>query len=154
MKNDDSVLIDKCIAICEERLDLENKHLIKAVTLLGMIERQISMMDDDERRERFLVLGAKKVIFNRLYAAGYRSIGRGYWVNIEKCQNEDYLLAVVREEELDRDQKENMLKQYREIMEKKRDGSYEFSFDENNFPHIVEGMTEEDFIRALELDAV
>ena len=123
---------------------------MRTSTILDRTERHIDLTDPDEDREELLIAGIKNVIQSRLYARGYYSVRRGYFVNIASCDNIGYLNEIIDTKDTEIEVKQKAKSRIEQIRKTKLDGQMRFDDGMN----IVETMTEEQFAYELEADAV
>lgn len=147
-----SEVVDEIIMVLEERLDNEDKHLIKTDTILRMCNERIVLSDESNEREELLEIGMRQVIQSRLYAHGYFSVQTGYFVNIAECENLWYLGMLIENKDntiTSKIEARNRIKKLKEMA-----GSIVMIPDENNEMFIHEYKTKEELIEDLEADAV
>ena len=144
---DESFIFDQEIVFIEIEMEQLNKHLISTETLM---QRALPHFDIDagtDSTEYFTDVGVRQVMQSRLYAHGYRSVRRGYFVNLDRCDSLEYLQALLGNSELDVENREKVMRKIKE----KRDAQTSMDFATGTI-HVP--MTEEEFMREIEADAV
>lgn len=146
MRNE-SLVFDQEITYLEIEMDDARKHLISTETLRNRAIPHFDIATDSETADYFVDVGIGQVMQSRLHARGYRSVRRGYFVNLDRCDSLEYLTALLGNSELDIESREKVMKKIKE----KRDGQTSIDFATGTI-HVP--MTEEEFMREIEADAV
>jgi hypothetical protein len=144
-------IIDDRISTLEFVMKSAGKHVIKTSSIWKAIPADIQFaMADDTDLSYCVKSGCGQVIQSRLQNRGYKSLGDGFFVNLNDCFNVEYLKRLF-------DNSEMSLKEKKEALSRVRrqcDGQGEFIFDGNSFIGYEFNKTQEEFIDCLEADAV
>lgn len=88
-------IADDAISILEDIMVHSGKHVINRRSIEKYYEKQMSIHGfKNDCITDLLLIGRGQVIETRLNERGYKSAGNGYFVNIEKCADADYLAMV------------------------------------------------------------
>lgn len=147
-----SEVVDTVLNLAEEELRSTGKHLIKTETILKRVKGHINLADESQEREELLLIGIKQVIQSRLYCHGYFSIGKGYFVNVDRCQNTWYLEQIIDSKEDVLDQKAKAKKRLEELIG--MNGQMYIDLDEAGNDIYKTTKTEREVIEDLEADAI
>lgn len=144
---DESYVFDEEITLMEIEMESVGKHLISTESLRSRAMPHFDIDAGTETTERFTEIGIGQVMQQRLYVRGYRSVRRGYFVNLDRCDSLEYLTALLGNVELDVESREKVMRKIKE----QRENQLSFDF-ENGSIHIP--MNEEQFMKHIEADAV
>ena len=151
-----SEIVDIVIIMLEDKMKRLNRHLIKTESIYQMVSHHIDLTDDSGEREELLEIGIKQVIQSRLYCRGYFSVEKGYFVNVEQCDNLAYLKMILNNKDDVINNKvdaRNQVKQrIKELMG--LDGQMTLIPDSDNILIPMETKTQEELLDDLEADAV
>ena len=88
--------VENAIISLEEKAESEGKHVIKTGSIKKEIpEKLTSDWSDPESEAAYLArCGLTQVIQSRLQEHGYRSLGSGYFVKLDICNNPEYLVEL------------------------------------------------------------
>lgn len=151
MRNRVTEIISVEIELIESELERFDKHIIRTATLKDRCMSYLVFDCGNDETEYCTAVGFAQAIQSQLYNHGYRSIRRGMFANLDRCENAVYLQAMVDNEDVDIKSKQIVLAKLKEL----RDGQSKMKFDENgNFVEYVEMPNEDDFMEMLEADAV
>ena len=146
MRNE-SFVFDQEIVYLEVEMEKFGKHLISTDTLMQRALPHFEIEAGTDSTEYFTDVGVRQVMQTRLYAHGYRSVRRGYFVNLDRCDSYEYLTALLESSETD-------VKTRAAVMEKikeKKDGQTSIDFS-NGTVHVP--MNEEQFMQKIKADAI
>lgn len=134
-----------------------------------MTENEKHVMNTESIRSRFLSLhpidsdgeigidlqnaGLTQAIQARLQTRGYRSLGRGMFVNVGRCANISYLRNILASAEATAEIKAEVVAQLARLV-KALDGQSEMEIRDGQIIGVKETMTQEEFWRAVSLDSV
>lgn len=156
-KTEISIAIDECIETIEAIMQAQKKHVLKTETLIDMVlAKGLDLSDDDENREILLKAGFGQFIQKRLQNRNYRMVRSGYFVRVDICMNESYLIIMLENQDIAIKEKEVVKKRLEEL-KKIRFPSYSqltLFQDENENLVIYEPKTESQFLTELIADAV
>lgn len=151
-----SEIVDTVIIMLEDKMKRLDRHLIKTESIYQMVSRHIDLTDNSGEREELLEIGIKQVIQSRLYSRGYFSVEKGYFVNVEQCDNLAYLKMILNNKDDVINNKvdaRNQVKQrIKELMG--LDGQMTLIPDSDNILIPIETKTQEELLDDLEADAV
>ena len=147
-----SEVVDAIICGIEEELEATGRHLIKTETIFDRFRRRISLDDELSEREELLKDGARQLIQSRLYCSGYFSITKGFFVNIDQCENLTYLKMVIGNKDNAIAIKIRARNRIREL--KGYDGQMRIVTEGEQILGIEETKTREGLIADLEADAI
>ena len=150
MKNRVTEIISIEIELIESEMEQFDKHVIRTATLKDRCMNHLDFDCGNDETEYCTTVGFSQVIQSQLYNHGYRSVRRGLFVNLERCESLPYLQAMEDNEDLDVKTKQIVLAKIKE----RKDGQSRMKFDGAEFVGYIEMPNEEDFIEMLEADAV
>lgn len=143
-------IVDFEISLIEAELEKFNRHAIKTQTLKSRCLNHISLDSNNDETAYCAKIGFDQVVQSRLNQHEYRSIGRGNFVNLEKCTDANYLAVMLKEAQLTVDEKTSV----RNRIKKLCDGQGEMSFNEDGSVDIGFNLTENEFWAKVEKDAI
>ena len=152
MKSFKSQVVDEIILMLEDRLEAENKHLIKTDTIFNLCKGYIDLTDGMVEREELLEIGMRQVIQGGLYTHGYFSVQTGYFVNFSKCQNIWYLRQIINGKDDVITSKTAARNRLSELLDNAGQSTY--IPGENNELILTEVKPKEEIIADLEADAI
>lgn len=146
---DISKIVDQEIRLLESSLDIRHRHVMKTETIR---QRVLQYFDSAEAiiNAQLESEGLTQVIQRRLHANGYRSVRKGYFVNLERCFDIPYLNALQQNADITAAERELAAERIRKIREERLDG--QLYFDKNMDIYVP--MNESEFMVRLERDAV
>ena len=101
-------IADDAISVLEDIMVHSGKHVINRRSIEKYYEKQMSIHGfKNDCITDLLLIGRSQVIETRLNERGYKSAGNGYFVNIEKCADADYLAMVYMNNESSVSDREN-----------------------------------------------
>jgi hypothetical protein len=100
-----NVVIERFNA-CESMLEDTGKHLISTKTIREQTLARLDLGGINEESEYLIDIGLTQVIQGVLFYHGYRSVGRGYFINLEKCNDPVYLQRLYNRAETSAEAKE------------------------------------------------
>lgn len=151
MRNRVTEIISVEIELIESELERFGKHVIRTATLKDRCMNHLFFECGNDETEYCTTVGFAQAIQSQLYNHGYRSVRRGMFVNLERCESLQYLQAMEDNEDLDIKTKQIVLAKIKEL----KDGQSKMKFDKNgNFVEYIEMPNEDDFMEMLEADAV
>lgn len=88
--------VENAIQSLELQAEIEGKHVIKTDSIKQRIPRRMvsDWIDQDTETAYLAKCGLGQVIQSRLYEHGYRSLGNGYFVKLDICNNPEYLVEL------------------------------------------------------------
>lgn len=151
MKNRVTEIISIEIELIESEMERFGKHVIRTATLKDRCMNHLILECGNDETQYLTDIGFGQAIQSGLYTHGYRSVRRGMFVNLERCESLPYLQAMEDNEDLDVKTKQIVLAKIKAL----KDGQSKMKFDtEGNFIEYVEMPNENDFIDMLEADAI
>lgn len=140
-------IIDIEIELMEGILATQGKHLISTDTLKRRCIDHFVIDTGNADTEYLASIGFAQAMQSRLYAHGYRSVRKGYFINFDRCEDINYLIAMYNNEDGDIRDKQKMLKQIKAKLDP------QIKFTDINCELIIP-MTEEEFMEKIMADAV
>ena len=144
-------VINQMIALIEDRMESNQKHLISTETLKREVRKHLHLSAEGDDSNYCMETGFNHAISSRLYENGYRSVRKGYFVNLDRCKDVDYLMALSQNADLLSEEKAIVSARIREIKNSRCDGQYRWDLETGE---IVEMLNEEQFMEKIVEDAV
>lgn len=136
-----------------EELEASGRHAIKTATIRARCASYIDLSCDSEDAEYLAGIGFGQIIQSCLNNRGFRSIREGMFINLDKCTDIEYLTALYKNAEISAEER-IVIRDRISALAQKHDGQSSLIIEGNKILGIREGMTEEEFMRRLEADAV
>ena len=150
-----SLVVDNIITVVESQLDGEIKFAIKTETVKTMVKSIVPIRHKNPHFEYLMEVGLSQVIEQRLYQRGYRSICKGLFINLEKCNDPYEVFRLLKHEAKRADGVNGMYDQMLKKLKELCDGTSRIIFNEKNEPiGIAFAPTEEEFMAKLEAGAI
>ena len=143
-------VIDQEIDLIETLMAQNDKHMISTETLKNRTLLHIVLMSGNDDTEWLADVGLGQAIQSRLWAHGYRSVRRGYFVNLDTCEDVNYLVALYDNADINVSERVMVRERIKKIRNQRCDG--QLSFDANG--KIIIPITEEEFMSRIIADAV
>ena len=149
-------IISNTLDTLELRMEEMQKHGIKTETLRRLcILNGTNVVTGDPEQEHAVECGLQQFMQSELQRRGYRSVKDGYFVNIYKCNDIEWMRRVLRNDAQDIKGRETVFGLLKTLIRKTCDGQYEIEIDESgNLIGYTPRMTEEEFDAELELDCI
>jgi len=145
--------VENAIQVLEAKADREKKHVIKTGSIRLFIPRQLvdDWVGQDTDTAYLANCGLAQVIQSRLYEHGYRSLGNGYFVKLDICDNPEYLTELYNNADVSVKDKVAIRRRIKE----RCDGQSEAIFSEDGqFIGYKFSKTQEEFYACVEGDSV
>lgn len=153
MKNVSRV-VDDAITLIETKMTVYGKHIIKTdvIQYIALSHVKISALNDDT--EYLANVGFGQIIQSRLYERGYRSVRKGRFVNLDRCDDIDYLKELLHSSDQNVKDKEKVRARIKELRDHVLSGQISFDIDGNVIKGMSIPLTEDELNEKLEADAV
>lgn len=119
----------------------ENHYFLNTQVIKERLSNHIDTKCDTDIKTAFCRIGLANTIERWLYNFGYYSIGKGRFVNLEKCYDERSLDLVIQNAERDVDIKKKAYKRKRELA----NGQSRLNIVGNEINGLVFAMTQEEY---------
>ena len=149
-----SRLIDETITRIENIMIDSDKHVIKTESIKARVSAKTKIHGINENSTYLAGIGLGQVIQSRLNERGYRSVRCGMFVNIDNCDDIDYLNKIVENADQTAETRSRARARIKALRDKKLTGQLEFDIHGNVINGIRDTMTEEELLEKLEADAV
>ena len=150
MKNVTYVINQEILLIENEMIE-KKKHLISTATLRKRARAHLDLSVKTKDAKYCADFGFNQLICQRLYAKGYRSVREGYYVNLDRCYDVDYLIKLTKSADCSAKEKTLVAKRIKTIRNTRCDGQLEWNLKTGE---IIETMNEAEFMKKIEEDAV
>ena len=142
--------VENAFQVLLMKADREGKHVISTSSIKEYIPPElISGLSGDTDTAYLAQVGLGQVIQSILWRHDFRSLGRGFFVNLEQCDNVSYLAELYNNSDSSVLEKETIRKR----IKSKCDGQGVFSFEGDRLDYDF-NMTEEEFYEYVREDAV
>lgn len=149
-----SIIVGGIISDIEVALESKGKHIIKTKTIrertLGCVE--IKGVNDDS--DYLADVGLGQVIQSQLYTKGYRSVRNGFFVNLDRCEDIEYLQKLLENADTTANDKIMIRNRIKSLRDKKLSGQIEFDIIGNVVNGLNIPMNESEFMERLEGDSL
>ena len=140
----------EAISTLESMMIEHEKHVMKTESIKNIVLKNVFINGVNDDSDYCILLGLNQIIQQKLYVKGYRSLGNGYFVNLDKCENVCYLSILLKNEDTTIKEKVRI----RELIQEKCDGSGHWTFEGTKITGWDFNMTLDEFWGAVEADAV
>lgn len=150
-----SAKIDSVITTLEAVMLSTDKHVIKADSIKQRVLNSTIIVGVNDDSTYLAGVGLSKMIQSRLWERGYRCVQSGMFVNIDNCDDIDYLNQIVENAETNEETRaraKDRVKALRDACEQLAQTS--FILDGNKYIGIKVPPTPEELLEKLEADAV
>lgn len=145
--------VENAIQFLEAKAEDEGKHVIKTSSIKDHVPHDLvsDWIDQDTETSYLAKTGFGQVVQSRLYEHGYRSLGNGYFVKLDICDNPEYLVELYNNADTSVRDKIAVRKRIREQC----DGQAVALFaQDGQFIGYEFNKTQEEFYECVESDAV
>ena len=146
-----SFVINKMISALEEQMRMEKKHIISTESIQQMALRHIDLTAETEDGEYCAMFGFKQLICQKLYEKNYRSVREGHYVNLDRCEDLDYLFALAQNADIAAEEKADVSKKIEYIKKTRGTGQLRYNLETGE---LIDPLTEEEFAAKIAEDAV
>lgn len=149
-----SFIVDMVISGIEDEMFASGKHVIRTDTIRqrSMVSIRVDAGNDDTKY--LAEIGFGQVVQSRLYSRGYRSVRCGMFVNVDRCEDIDYLQELLKNADINMADKERVRDRIKKLRDSKILGQIYFDIDGDIISGLVVPISEEELIGKLEEDAV
>ena len=89
-----TIFVEEAINELERQIAETGKHVIKTESIKDLVNPRIIISGANDDSTYLAEIGFGQVIQSRLYEHGYRSLGKGYFVNLNSCRDVHYLMML------------------------------------------------------------
>lgn len=144
-------VINQSINILEEKMRDEKRHLISTESIQDMSLRHLDLSAETDDGSYCAMFGFKQLICQRLYDRHYRSVREGHYVNLDRCEDLDYLFALAENADIAAEEKAGVSQKIEYI--KKTRGTGQMRFDLTT-GELIDPLTEDEFMAKIMADSV
>lgn len=149
-----SFVVDFSIGSIESEMESGGKHVIKTETIKNRVLSRVEIGGINDDSDYLTDVGLAQIIQQRLYYRGYRSVRTGKFVNLDRCEDIDYLQQMLENADISAQEKICVAKRIKKIRDEKLSGQIEFTIDGSILSGLHVPLSEEEFIEKLEKDAI
>lgn len=145
-----TIFVEEAINELERQIAETGKHVIKTESIKDLVNPRIIISGANDDSTYLAEIGFGQVIQSRLYEHGYRSLGKGYFVNLNSCRDVHYLMMLYDNADTSVADKVRI----RKLIREQCDGQGVYIFDGVEPIGTRFNMTEEEFYDQVKADAV
>ena len=149
-----SFVVDFSIGSIESEMEASGKHVIKTETIKSRVLSRVEIGGINDDSDYLTDVGLAQIIQQRLYNRGYRSVRTGKFVNLDRCEDIDYLQQMLDNANISTQEKICVAKSIKQTRDDKLTGQIEFTIDGSILSGLHVPLSEEEFIEKLEKDAI